>query len=301
MILDGVILAIGNFDGVHKGHQEIIEQTKKLALDSGFAENWGVLFFSPHPVSFFEKITNYLLTNDKQKRNLLTSYGVQKIFEIDFAEVYEHTPQEFLYNVLLKRLNVKGVVTGSNFAFGKGRSGNTEFLENFAIKNSLKYLKVQEKQHSNGQVYSSSFIRECVREGKMSLAAEFMGHNFVIQAEVIHGSKLARQLGFPTANLEISNYIQPKYGVYVVKTKVDGQIYESIASFGLRPTIDNKVKLPILEVHIFKFTKEIYGKKLEVEFIDFIREEKKFSGLDELKVQISDDIKQAKHYFKKLK
>ena len=298
--MEGLVLAIGNFDGVHKGHKKIISKTKALAKELNLSDNWGLMYFDPHPRIMLKNHGNFLLTTSQEKFKLLKSLEVPNIIEIPFNEVQQLTPEQFFFDVLLKKYNVKGIVTGANFSFGKGKSGNTQSITKMASEAGVKYECISEEKYSKDISYSSTNIREFIEQGNIKLANDLLGHNFKITSTVIHGNKLGRTLGFPTANLCIDDYVSPKYGVYVVYVYADGKKYNAIASFGLRPTVQMKARSEVLEVHLFDFDGDLYDKTIDVEFIEFVREELKFNSLDELKDQMNKDKAFTLDYFKKL-
>ncbi len=297
--MEGLVLAIGNFDGVHKGHKKIIQETKHLAKELGLENNWGLMYFDPHPRMFLKNHDNFLLTSKEEKFNLLKKLLVPIIIALPFNEIYHLSAEQFFFDILIKKYNVKGMVTGDNFNFGKGRSGNIGVLSSMALRSGIKYVCVKEEKYNENISYSSSNVRKFINQGNIVLANDLLGHGFKIKSCVIHGNKLGRTLGFPTANLFIDNYVSPKYGVYIVFAYIEGKKYRAMSNFGLRPTA-TKEKIEVLEVHIFDFDGDLYDKIIEVEFIDFIRDEKKFESLDQLKKQISKDKKLALDYFKKL-
>lgn len=297
--MNALVLAIGNFDGVHKAHKKILQKTKELAKELNLENNWGVMYFTPHPRIYLKGHTNFLLTNQSQKFDLLKELRVPHIIEISFAEVYNLTAEHFFLDVLIKKYNIKGIVTGSNFNFGKDKVGNKNTLLDLSLKHNIKYVFVEEERYNIDVAYSSSNIRKCISEGNIKLANDLLDQNFKIQSKVIHGKKLGRLLGFPTANLSIGDYVSPEFGVYVVYAYVDRKQYRAIANFGLRPTATNE-KTELLEVNLLDFDGDLYDKIIEVEFLDFIRVEKKFNSLDELKEQMNIDKQTAVDYFKKL-
>jgi riboflavin kinase/FMN adenylyltransferase len=298
--MEGLVLAIGNFDGVHLGHKKIIQETAKLAKELNLQNNWGVMYFDPHPRVMLSKHKNFLLTNSKEKFSLLKQLGVPNIIEQKFDDIYHLSPEEFFFNVLFQKYNIKGIVTGDNFNFGKGKSGNPQNIVRMATEVGIKYVCVLEEKYSDDISYSSTNIRKFIQDGNIKLVNELLGHNFKISSTVIHGNKLGRTLGFPTANLCIDDYVSPKYGVYIVHTYIDGKKYNAIASFGLRPTVKMSDRKEVLEVHLFNFNEDLYGKIIDVEFLQFVRAELKFDSLDALKEQMELDKKITLDYFKKL-
>ncbi len=278
----GQVIALGNFDGVHKGHAAIIKKAKWLAKENGLKP--AVITFEPHPAHLFRpQALPIRITSLKGKMNLLEKAGVENCYILKFnRKLASLTPHEFIE----KYLKHNRVVTGYDFVFGKGREGNTELLrkelgENYTMLNAVE---------DNGLVYSSSKIRAALKAGDLATAKFLLGHDHFIEGHVIHGDAKGRELGFATANIRLKpNIIRPKYGVYKVRTNFG----DGVANFGVRPTLDGKKEL--LEVHLFDFSKDIYGQAIKVELLSFIRPEKQFASLQELKKQIEDDVTTAKN------
>jgi riboflavin kinase/FMN adenylyltransferase len=289
------VYAIGNFDGVHLGHQEIIKQTENLALQLNI-KKWGVINFNPHPSLYFnQKNSGYLITPEPFKTNMLKSLGVQEVISLNFSEISQLSYEDFFHNILINKLNVKGLITGRNFCFGRARQGNVATLTKLCQENNIVYKAIADYK-VDGSVCSSSKIRECLGEGDVAGANKMLGYNFNIVAKVIHGNELARTFGFPTANMSIGEYVHLKFGVYAVLVEIDGVKHQAIANFGVRPSVHNN-KVELLEVHVLDYSGNLYDKLLKVYFLDFIRAEKKFASLDELKNQISLDVSSVRQYF----
>ena len=286
-------LTIGNFDGIHLGHQliinEIINSSKKLNLKSA------VLSFSPHPRVFFKKVKeNFNIITDTQKEELLESLGVDIFFKIKFDEkVASMSPEDFINKFLINKLNLKSLIIGENFRFGLNRRGDINLLKKINLEKKF-FLKIINfvKTNDSDKVLSSSVIREKIKKGEFDEIQKFLGRPWTIKGIVIKGEKRAREMNFPTANILSPNTIHPKKGVYVVKAIFDDKKYSGIANFGRRPTFGDKKVL--LEVNIFDFDGEIYGKELTIEFLTFIREEIKFDNFNKLKEQVNKDVQSAK-------
>jgi len=282
-------LTIGNFDGIHLGHLEIINQVKKIAKEKNLAS--AILTFEPHPVVFFkpEKKDGFRITSLAQKLRIFRDSGIDYAIILPFnSKLAEIEAKDFAEKILIKKLQVKDLIIGYDFTFGKNREGNFKMLENFDLN--LSEISPIKKL---GKTCSSTEIRKLISEGKIAEANQILGRNFMISGLVIEGKKLARQMNFPTANLKAKTpVIKPKFGVYKSSTFIPhlNQSFDSITNFGIKPTVDAKGSEPIFETHIFNFDQDLYGKKIEVEFLDFIRPEKKFSSLQELKKQIALDI-----------
>lgn len=285
-------LTIGNFDGVHLGHLKIIDSVKKIAKEKNFCS--AILTFEPHPVNFFNpnKPRDFRLTSLAQKLKICADAEIDYVILLPFNQkISELKAQYFVEQILVKSLNVKHLTVGYDFIFGKNREGNFELLKNLSQQFDFELSKIS-AQSQSGEIYSSSLIRRLISEGKIGLANELLGKTFKVSGIVNEGKKLANQLGFPTCNLRAKPHIiKPKFGVYKTATFIPslGEKFSSITNFGVKPTIGGRF-LPLFETHILNFNQNIYGKKIEVEFLDFIREEKKFASLDELKNQIKSDI-----------
>ncbi|MBU6140065.1 MAG: riboflavin biosynthesis protein RibF [Proteobacteria bacterium] len=290
------MLTIGNFDGVHLGHSQIISQVKKIAKEKNLAS--AILTFEPHPIYFLrpEKPRDFRITSLAQKLEIFRQQEIDYViilpFNQNFSEISAH---DFAQKILSETLNAKHLVIGYDFTFGKNRQGNFRFLENFNFGLSeISPLKNSE------QTCSSSLVRKFLCEGKIAEANQVLGRNFTIHGVVNEGRKLASQLGFPTANLIAKPHvIKPKFGVYKTQTFIPHlkKKFSSITNFGIKPTLQQSQNEPLFETHIADFSEEIYGKKIHVEFLSFIREEKKFSSLEELKIQIRRDLAQLDSNF----
>ncbi len=289
-------LAIGNFDGVHLGHMSIINEIKKIAKEKNISS--AILTFEPHPVAFFQpdKARDFRITNLAQKLKIFKEQQIDYVIILPFNQNLANIEAyDFIQKILVKSLNVKSLVIGYDFIFGKNREGNFSLLEkeskkfDFARRFDLMEISALKKSQ---EICSSSFIRKLLKDGKVVESNQFLGRNFTITGIVNEGRKLARQLGFPTANLIAKPHIiKPKFGVYKTLTFIPhlNQKFPSITNFGIKPTVQEE-KIPLYETHIPNFNQDLYGKKIEVEFIDFVREEKKFASLEELKRQILDDL-----------
>ncbi len=290
-------LCIGNFDGIHKGHQFVIKKIIKHSRD--FKMKSAILTFNPHPKIFFKKNngTFNILTSD-YKKLFLSSLGIQNYIEYSFnKELSNLSAIEFIDKVLVKQLNVKKIIVGNDFRFGNNRSGDTKLLKKLSYKYSYKLISISHIKNKNTDLkYSSSSIRENIDKGNFEKVSEALGRNWQIKGKVIKGKQKARLINFPTANIRPGKQIYPKKGVYCVNVLFNGQKFKGIANFGERPTVHGTNLL--LEVHIFKFNRDIYGKELTVEFLTFIRPEKKYKDFKTLTSQIQKDVNKAKKYHK---
>ena len=295
--IKNLCLCIGNFDGIHKGHQFVIKKIIKHSRD--FKMKSAILTFNPHPKIFFKKNNGAfnILTSD-YKKLFLSSLGIQNYIEYSFnKELSNLGAIEFIDKVLVKQLNVKKIIVGNDFRFGNNRSGDTKLLKKLSSKYSYKLISISHIKNKNTDLkYSSSSIRENIDKGNFEKVSEALGRNWQIKGKVIKGKQKARLINFPTANIRPGKQIYPKKGVYCVNILFNGQKFKGIANFGERPTVHGTNLL--LEVHIFKFNRDIYGKELTVEFLTFIRPEKKYKDFKTLTSQIQKDVNKAKKYHK---
>ena len=295
--IKNLCLCIGNFDGIHKGHQfvikKIIKYSKKYNMKSA------IMTFNPHPKIFFKKIDGAfnIITSDFKKQ-FLDSLGVENYIEYSFNKSLSNlNALEFIEKILVKQLNVKKIIVGSDFRFGKDRSGDTKLLKKLSLKYNYKLLVIAHiKNKKTNLKFSSSLIRENIIQGRFEKVSETLGRQWHVKGRVVRGNQKARLINFPTANIKPKNQIAPKKGVYCVNVSIKGKIYKGIANFGERPTVSGKSLL--LEAHIFDFNRNIYGKELTVEFLTFIRAEKKYKDFKTLTSQIKKDVIKAKKYHK---
>jgi riboflavin kinase / FMN adenylyltransferase len=298
--LNDLILAIGNFDGVHLGHQKIINQCIDLAKKHNLTP--AVLTFHPHTSQFtHEDEKKKLIYNNVQKISLIRSLNIAHLFILEFNNQVMNIPHDkFVEDILIKMFKVKGIITGYNFFFGKNRLGNTDFLKNTSKQYGFIY-NVVDKFDKDFIEVSSSKIRNLLSKGMIETANKILGQRYSITGNVIYGKKLARTLGFKTANIKLDqDYIYPLNGVYLVSVTIEDNkhiSYFSIANIGIKPTVLNDETIT-LEVHIFEFDDDIYDKNIKVEFISFLRPERNMKNLDKLKNQIKKDIRDAKYIIK---
>lgn len=288
-----IIAAVGNFDGVHRGHQFLLDETAKFA--QSFGAEPGVVLFDPHPRRYFRpNDPPFLLTTPKHRDALLRRYGAKEVYALTFDETLATMPPgNFIEDVLKKQLGLAGVVAGADFRFGAGRAGDGEMLKERGEELGLKVKLVDVISNGSGaDKFGSSDVRKALLEGDVQRAAEILGRPWSVVATVEEGRKLGRTIGFPTANMMLGEIIAPRQGVYACRATVDGKTYDAVSNFGRRPTVG--ADAPLLETNFFDFDSDLYGREIEVEFIAFLREEKKFNGLEELSAQIALDCKQAK-------
>ena len=284
----GATVAIGNFDGVHKGHQALLQHARALG------GKLGVLVFEPHPQEFFRPDTpRFRLTPFRAKARLLEQHGVSLLFALHFdADFASLSADEFITRVLVQGLGVRHVIVGEDFCFGKGRKGNLALLQQRGAELGFDVTTFELVGEGGASKISSTSIREALRDGKPDVAAALLGHPWTVEGRVEGGDRRGRTIGFPTANVSLEGYLEPALGVYAVRVEVGGRKYGGVANFGRRPTFDKKDVL--LEVHIFDFEGDIYGQPIVVSFISFLRPEMKFPGLDALKAQIAKDSETAR-------
>lgn len=292
------VTVLGNFDGVHLGHAQLIRTAKKLADENGYL--LCVYTFYEHPASLKGNTARFLTTNE-EKAELVELLGADILFMDSFCDVKDFSSEQFCLEVLVKKLNTKIAVCGENFRYGKGRCGTPETLCE-EMKNLSGDAVVVDLKRENGDVINSTAIRGLISEGKTLDAMELMGRPYFFTAEVVHGRHLARHLGAPTINQTIpEGKAVPQGGVYAVALSVDGERYTGVANVGTKPTVTSDEKDPpvICETHIINYKGDLYGKKIKTEFYKKLREEKKFSSLEELSAAIGENILQAKEYFER--
>ena len=290
-----ICLAIGNFDGFHRGHQEIIKLLKNLSQKNKLSST--VMSFEPHPRAFFNKNNEtFNIYTKESKLKLLKDFDIDIYIDFVFNDILsDFSYHDFIEKILVNKLKIKNLVVGSDFKFGKNRQGNVELLNNLSETYSYKVHLVDTVViKDKSEKFSSSLIRNDIKEGNMKNVSYALGRNWHMKGQIIEGQKKAREINFPTANMLPGKHILPKKGVYCVEVIYDDKKYLGISNYGQRPTVDgNKL---LLETHIFDFDKEIYGKELTVEFLTFIRPEQKFDNFKKLTIQINKDIEIAKKY-----
>lgn len=293
------VVVIGNFDGVHLGHQALIQEGFKLAQTLNVA--LCVYTFNPHPTLELRPQAHLkLLMTYEEKLTQLDAlsvpFCVEEKFNTEFASTSAH---DFFYDILLKRLKVCGIVVGTDFTFGSKRQGNIELLEQYCKESSV-ILKVVSPFLVEGSPVSSSRIRDTLQAGDLIQAQKLLGRPFFYRGEVIHGEKRGRMIGFPTANMRCGEKFPIPPGVYVTSVVFQGKVYPSVTNIGKRPTFQSESELPTIplriETHILGQTFDLYGQMLEVQFLKRLREERKFLSVDELKHQIQTDILLAREF-----
>ena len=288
-------LAIGNFDGVHLGHQQIINTLVNNAKKNDKLS--AILSFNPHPRRFFSKeLDRYQIISEDQKKHLLKDLGIDYYFSLHFDQTIANLlPSEFIKKIIVQQLHVDKLIVGYDFRFGNNREGNIILLQDYATIHGFTLEIINPiKDKESEEIYSSTAIRQALRSGDVQKANSMLGRAWTMAGIVVPGDKRAGKMNFPTANILPHSQVYPRKGVYVVRAIVDEHLLKGIANFGERPTVDgNKL---LLEAHLFDFDRDIYGKQLTVEFLTFIREERKFDTFSLLKDQITEDIRVAKNY-----
>ena len=286
------VLAIGNFDGIHLGHQKVIRDAKPQANKNKLP--FGIMTFEPMPVMFFnKKIKNHRINSLDQKINqfkkLKIDFLIIKKFNKKFSRL---TAEKFIEKIIFKKTKCKYLYVSNNFRFGFKRKGNIRTLKKFGKKFNYRNLIIKPFKKKNN-VISSTLIRKKIREGKIKEANKLLNRNWSVDGKVIKGKKRGRKIGFPTCNLKMGNYVIPRFGVYAVKVKTSDFNKNGVANVGFRPTFNGQSLL--LETNIFGINKNLYNKVISVSFKKFIRPEKKFKNFEYLKKQIKFDIKKAKN------
>ena len=286
-------IAIGNFDGVHKGHQKVFQRTKKFSQKNKI--KFGILTFTPLPVMFFnKKIKNYRLVSENQKLKLFEKYGVDFIINIKFNRNFSKIHAEtFVEKIIYKKINPQFISVSNNFRFGRKREGDVNLLKKFSYKYDYRLLNIRAFKYK-GIIVSSTRIRKSLQNGKIHLANELLSRTWFVDGLVKKGKKLGRELGYRTCNIHIKNYILPKIGIYVVKILIENnkKTYSGVAYLGSRPTFGGKEVF--LEINLFGIKKNLYKKKLRVYFLKFIRGDQKFKNSAKLIRQMNKDVIFAK-------
>nr|CAD6614515.1 bifunctional riboflavin kinase/FAD synthetase [Rhizobium sp. Khangiran2] len=292
--LKGGVVAIGNFDGVHRGHRSVLEKALSLAQERGVPAL--VLTFEPHPRTVFQPDRPvYRLTPAPLKARLLEAMGFRCVIEYPFdREFSQRSAEEFVQTVLVDWLQASAVVTGFDFHFGKGREGGPAYLMAAGKQRGFGVSLVDAFRDENAEVISSSRIRALLAEGDVAAAAGLLGYRFTVEGEVVGGEKLGRTLGYPTANMMLPPEMELKPGIYAVRFRnADGILHDGVASYGRRPTVTEN-GAPLLETYLFDFTGDLYGQTCSVSFFGHLRDEVKFDGLEPLVEQMKRDEEEAR-------
>jgi len=286
-------VALGNFDGVHRGHRAVIEGA--VAAGRRLGAPVGVVSFEPHPRRYFQPDAEpfRLMTLDQLAR-ALEGCGIDRLYLLPFdAQIAAMTDREFAAQVLAEGLGVRHVSAGFDVTFGKGRTGSPAALETYGQALGFAVSATPEVTSPDGTKLSSSAVREALMGARPDRAARILGRPFAIQGEVVHGDKRGRTIGVPTANVRLGDYVRPAYGIYATRTRLpDGRVLDGVANLGVRPMFQTEE--PLLEVWLFDFDEDIYGQVIETQLIAWIRPELKFDGLDALKARIDQDAAEAR-------
>lgn len=290
------VVAIGNFDGVHRGHQAVLATARALAQAEG--RPMGALTFEPHPRSVFQpELAPFRLTPFPMKARLIGALGADFLFTQGFDLAYaQTTADDFIQNTLVRTLDVRHIVIGHDYAFGKGRTGTPESLRRAGASMGFGVTELAAVTARSGVILSSTAARDAIREGRMADAAAILGRTWAIEGPVEHGEKRGRTIGFPTANVVLTDTLRPRPGVYAVSVRIgdDPDIRHGVANCGRRPTFDGKGT--VLEVHLFDFAETLYDRRLHVAFARFLRDERKFDDVAALRRQIVEDAAAARRY-----
>ncbi|OHD06365.1 bifunctional riboflavin kinase/FAD synthetase [Sphingopyxis sp. RIFCSPHIGHO2_12_FULL_65_19] len=290
--LRGGVIALGNFDGFHAGHQAVVGRAVRHARDEGRPAI--VATFDPHPVRFFKPdLPPFRLTTLDQRQELFADAGADAMLVLPFdGALAGTTAEDFITGLLLDRYGAAGVVTGADFVFGKGRGGNVVTLADHARRLGF-FTEMVAPVDDAEEVVSSSRVRQALQAGDCAAATRLLTRPFTVRNIVQHGDKNGRLLGFPTANLEMGQYLRPLYGIYAVTGRLpDGRVLKGAANLGIRPSFDPPKEL--LEPHFFDFAEDLYGQEIDIAFHAFIRPEAKYDGMDALMAQIAVDCDRAR-------
>ena len=292
------MLALGNFDGLHRGHVKIVERIQRGANERGGTSV--VLTFDPHPPRILrpDKAPALLMTK-AQKIDALAKAGIQGVAVVRFTrEMSQWTPETFVRTVLVEWLHVAEVWVGADFLFGRDRSGNFTLLKSLGAQYGFRAEKIDPIRYKDF-VVSSTRIRRLVGEGRVDEAGALLGHHYAIDGVVVEGAKRGREIGFPTANLSTDNDLLPPHGVYATALTVDGAVYPSVTNLGQRPTFGEQLSTTV-EAHVIGQTMDLYGRTLRLAFVQRLRDERKFADLDGLQDQIAADVRRATRLFDRL-
>ncbi|MGH6930094.1 MAG: bifunctional riboflavin kinase/FAD synthetase [Dongiaceae bacterium] len=292
----GAVVAVGNFDGIHRGHQAVVAAAAGIAKDLGTTQ--AILTFEPHPREFFRpEQPPFRLTPLRIKVRQFEAMGIDNLFVLHFnAELAQKSAEAFVVEVLSEGLAVAHVVVGYDFVFGRGRRGTAALMADLGRLHGFGVTALPPVGADQGDVFSSTRVREHLQAARPLEAGALLGRPWEIEGRVEHGQKLGRDLGYPTANMILGEYLQPALGIYAVKAGIDegrGTVWhDGVASFGYRPTVGGTTL--VFEVYLFDWSGDLYGRHLRVALIDYLRPEKKFDDLDALRAQIARDCNEAR-------
>ena len=288
-----LFLAIGVFDGVHRGHQAVISTSADHAATSNGTPL--VVTFDPHPEKVLRpQAAPHLLSATQHKIALIRALGVEHLLIITFNKQFAATePEDFVQKLVIHSEPLREICVGHEWSFGKNRRGNLDLLKKLGAKFNFDVVGIPPVK-INGAVVSSTAIRQAIEKGDLAKAAEMLGREYTILGTVTRGDNLGKKIGFPTANLSAHSEQFPPNGVYVAEARIDGELYRGVINLGIRPTVSSGKSERVLEIHLFDFNRDIYGHDVEVRFLKFLRSEKKFQDLDTLVQQIRQDVEQAR-------
>jgi len=287
------VISLGKFDGIHRGHELLLEQLMKKKREGYKA----VIFtFDIPPKKALDGEEVKVLTTNEEKMHMFDSFGIDYLIECPFTKEVMSMEPEIFIEMLVKNLSVKYIVAGEDFCFGRNRRGNYKMLQEYASKLSYEAI-IFPKMKEEERDISSSFVREEIMAGRIEMANKLLGYPYFVSGEVKHGNKIGRTIGFPTINLiPPSNKLLPAYGVYITKVTIDGIVYHGVTNVGCKPTIEGENPVGI-ETYILDFEQDVYDKVVSITFIKKIREERKFPNLDCLLEQMRFDVNEARYYF----
>lgn len=291
--LKGAAVAVGAFDGVHRGHQAVIADAARAAR--ALKAPLGVVSFDPHPRRFFQPdAAPFGLMTPDQMAQALGELGVERLYLLTFdAEMAGMSDRDFAERVLAQALGIRHAAVGFDFTFGKGRTGSPEALRTYGVEQDFTVSVTDRIDDPDGLKLSSSAVREALKAGDMARAAAILGRPFAIAGQVVHGDKRGRTIDVPTANVPLGGYMRPAFGVYATRTRLaDGRVFDGVANLGVRPMW--KTPEPMLEVWLFGFDGDLYGQVAETQLIAWLRPEMTFDGLEPLKAQIDADAEAAR-------
>ncbi len=290
-----VALTIGNFDGVHLGHQALLNELRAAAQARGLPA--AVVIFEPHPREFFApQQAPARLTNLREKLELFAAMGIDRVHVCRFNARFSQMSAAGFIHALHEKLSAKFVLIGDDFRFGSGRAGDSALMEKIGMQHGFTVQAVRSVLH-NGVRISSTAVRAALAEGDMRKAQSYLGRPYSISGRVEHGDGLGKQIGFPTANIQLKHNRPPLSGIFVVQAHAEGMgVLQGVASLGVRPTVHQGGK-PVLEVHLFEFAQQIYNKHMRLDFLHKLRDEEKYPDVETLTRQIALDVENAKQWF----
>jgi len=289
-----LFLAVGVFDGVHRGHQAVISTSAQHARSANGTPV--VVTFDPHPMKVLRpKQAPHLLTATQHKIKLIRDLGVQHLLIIEFDKAFAATaPEDFVQQLVTHSKPLREICVGHEWSFGKGRRGNLALLRKLGVQFDFDVVGIPAVTLSNGELVSSTAIRQAIEAGDLVKAAAMLGRDYTILGTVVRGENLGKKIGFPTANLSAHSEQFPKNGVYFAQATLNGTIYPGVVNLGYRPTVSGVNSERVLEIYLLDFDQDIYGKDIEVRFVQYLRPERKFESVDALVRQIELDVQQAR-------